>query len=93
MKNLKEDFFFVTNCDVVINEDYKKILKNHIKNKNDMTIVVSRKSIKLSYGVCLLNKKINFQVFKKNQVTNFVQCRTVLNKQKGIQIYQKKSKT
>ena len=72
LKNLKEDFFFVTNCDVVINEDYKKILKNHIKNKNDMTIVVSRKSIKLSYGVCLLNKKNKFSGIQEKPSYKFL---------------------
>ncbi len=65
LKNLKEDFFLVTNCDVIINENYNDIVNYHIKNKNDLTIVASKKSIKFSYGVCLADNKKNFSGFEE----------------------------
>ncbi len=41
----------ITNCDILINADYEKILKNHIGSGNVMTIVSSLKSITIPYGV------------------------------------------
>jgi dTDP-glucose pyrophosphorylase/CBS domain-containing protein len=41
---------FVTNCDIVINEDYNEIFKYHKKSKNDITIVSAIKNIKIPYG-------------------------------------------
>ena len=72
LKDSKEDLFFVSNCDSIINENYNDILNFHTSNKNDITIIVSKKSIKFPYGVCLLNDKKNLQDLKKNQVTIFV---------------------
>ena len=42
LKNFKEEIFLVTNCDVIINENYNNFLKYHIKNKNDLTIIASK---------------------------------------------------
>jgi dTDP-glucose pyrophosphorylase len=42
----------VVNCDILINEDYSKILKFHADNKNDITLVASLKHFKIPYGVC-----------------------------------------
>lgn len=60
LKNVKEDLFFVTNCDVIIDESYREIINFHKKNKNDLTIVAAKKKIKLSYGVCLVDNKNQF---------------------------------
>lgn len=60
LKDKKEDLFFVSNCDVIVNEDYQNILKFHNENKNDFTIVASKQSISFPYGVCLLDNKKRF---------------------------------
>ena len=72
LKNSEENLFFVSNCDVVINENYNNILNFHTKNKNDFTIVASRKSINFPYGVCLLNKKKKFEGFREKPNYNFL---------------------
>ena len=41
----------VTNCDILIQADYGKILDYHKESKNDMTIVSSLKNITIPYGV------------------------------------------
>lgn len=41
----------VTNCDILINEEYDKILSFHKKSGNAMTIVSSLKNTTLPYGV------------------------------------------
>ena len=72
LKNSKEDLFFVSNCDSMISENYNNVINYHIKNKNDITIVVSKKSIKFPYGVCLLNDKKKFKGFKEKPSYNFL---------------------
>ena len=44
--------FFVSNSDIIIEEDYPKILKFHEGNGNDITIVASVKDYIIPYGVC-----------------------------------------
>jgi dTDP-glucose pyrophosphorylase len=42
--------FFVSNCDILIDQDYTEILDYHKKNKNEITIVAAIKNIPLPYG-------------------------------------------
>jgi dTDP-glucose pyrophosphorylase len=44
--------FFVSNSDILIKEDYGKILKFHKDSKNEITIVASVKNYNIPYGVC-----------------------------------------
>jgi len=43
--------FFVTNCDILIEQDYAEILDYHKKNKNAITIVAALKHYPIPYGV------------------------------------------
>lgn len=43
--------FFVTNCDIIIDQDYRDVYDYHIQNKNKITIVSAIKSQKIPYGV------------------------------------------
>lgn len=43
--------FFVSNCDILIDQDYRDVYDYHIKNKNELTIVTAIKSFKIPYGV------------------------------------------
>jgi dTDP-glucose pyrophosphorylase len=72
LKNLKEDFLFVSNCDTVVSENYNDILNFHVNKKNDITIVVSKKTIQLPYGVCLINNKKKFNGFKEKPSYDFL---------------------
>lgn len=42
--------FFVTNCDILINQDYEEILAYHKKNNNLITVVSSVRSYDIPYG-------------------------------------------
>ncbi len=42
--------FFVTNCDIIIEQDYAEILNYHRDNKNEMTVAAALKSFKIPYG-------------------------------------------
>lgn len=65
-----DDSFFVTNCDIIIEEDYADIMSYHKKEKNIITVVSAVKHITIPYGtievsetgnIVKLNEKPNFQ--------------------------------
>lgn len=43
--------FFISNCDILIEEDYAAIYKYHIEYENELTIVASLKSYSIPYGI------------------------------------------
>ena len=43
--------FFVTNCDIIIDQDYNEVLDYHRSNENELTIVVALKHLHLPYGI------------------------------------------
>ena len=43
--------FFVSNCDIIIDQDYRDVYEYHIENNNDLTLVTAVKSIRIPYGV------------------------------------------
>lgn len=45
-----KDTFFVSNCDIIIDDDYSDILRYHKDNKNEITIVAALKNINIPYG-------------------------------------------
>lgn len=45
-----QETFFVSNCDIVINEDYGEILDYHREHKNEITVVAALKHFKVPYG-------------------------------------------
>ncbi len=42
--------FFISNCDILIEQDYSEILDFHKQNKNELTIVAALKHYKIPYG-------------------------------------------
>lgn len=42
--------FFVSNCDILIDQDYSEILDYHRKNNNEVTIVAALKHYSIPYG-------------------------------------------
>ena len=44
--------FFVSNCDIIIKEDYTKVYEFHKKGNYDLTMVVSMQHHTIPYGVC-----------------------------------------
>ncbi|MCK9625396.1 MAG: nucleotidyltransferase family protein [Bacteroidales bacterium] len=43
--------FFVTNCDIIIDQDFRDVYDYHRKNRNDITIVTAIKNYQIPYGV------------------------------------------
>lgn len=50
LKDKITDTFFVSNCDIIIEEDYGEILKYHRDNHNEITVVAAIKNLAIPYG-------------------------------------------
>ena len=43
--------FFVSNCDILIDQDFRDVYDYHVENKNDITIITAVKNFQIPYGV------------------------------------------
>ncbi|EIM77234.1 mannose-1-phosphate guanylyltransferase [Nitritalea halalkaliphila LW7] len=50
LKGKINETFFVSNCDIIIEDDYANILKYHQENKNEITLVAALKHFPIAYG-------------------------------------------
>ena len=57
LKKYIKNYFFVTNCDTIIDYNYSRIIKSHIEKKSIMTMIAAKKNIAINYGVCKLDKQ------------------------------------
>jgi len=53
------DTFFVSNCDILLDVDYEKVLQFHKENKNKITILTSLKDYTIPYGIVELSEDVN----------------------------------
>lgn len=51
LKNKIDTPFFVSNCDIVVDQDLRDVYDYHSENQNDLTIVTAVKSMSIPYGV------------------------------------------
>jgi dTDP-glucose pyrophosphorylase len=49
--------FFVSNCDILVEQDYSEILDYHYSNKNEITIVAALKHYPITYGIVETGEK------------------------------------
>jgi dTDP-glucose pyrophosphorylase len=56
LKNKISTTFFVTNCDILIDQDYSEILDYHRDNKNEITVVAAMKQYTMPYGTLKTGK-------------------------------------
>ena len=50
LKEKIDSTFFVSNCDILIEEDYATILDYHKRNRNELTVVAAVKTFSIPYG-------------------------------------------
>ena len=62
----------VTNCDTLIDVNYKEILDYHKKNKYDLTLVASTKEFIFPYGTCEINKNGNLNRLREKPKFNLL---------------------
>jgi dTDP-glucose pyrophosphorylase len=71
LKGKINDTFILTNCDILIDEDYKKIYDFHIESGNLITMVCSLKNFKIPYGVIELGKDGQIKNIKEKPQLSF----------------------
>ena len=72
IKDIINSTIFLTNCDVLIDYDYSKILEHHRKSNNIATVICVEKNENLSYGVLELDKDGNILEIKEKPNLSFV---------------------
>jgi dTDP-glucose pyrophosphorylase len=50
LRNKINETFFVSNCDIIIEQDYSEILKYHREQQNELTVVAAIKNYSIPYG-------------------------------------------
>lgn len=56
LKDKINSTFFVSNCDILIEEDYSEILDYHRNNSNELTVVAAVKTFSIPYGTITTGK-------------------------------------
>ncbi len=56
MRDKMEGPFFVTNCDIIINTDYRSVMDFHQEHGHVITLVGSTVHYQIPYGTCVLNE-------------------------------------
>lgn len=72
LKGMIHSTFILSNCDILIEEDYEKIYKYHIENKNLITMVCSLKNIKIPYGVIEISENGEIDAMKEKPEFSFL---------------------
>lgn len=63
--------YFVVTCDTLIQADFNKIYKFHMKNNNDITIISAKISNKLPYGVLKDRAKNKLEYFNEKPLVKY----------------------
>ena len=65
--------FFLTNCDTLINQDYRDILDFHLEYKHELTLVSSIKTVSIPYGTLNIgNQGELIKIDEKPDLTYFI---------------------
>lgn len=71
LKGKVDTTFILTNCDILIEADYEKIFKFHLKEKNLITMVCSLKYIKIPYGIIEIDGNGEIESMKEKPELTF----------------------
>lgn len=63
--------FILTNCDILIQEDYGKIYDFHKEERNIITMVCSLKNVKIPYGIVEIGKTGEIEKMKEKPEFSF----------------------
>ena len=65
MKEQLTETFFVTNCDILVEMNYRSAYREHIRQKNVITIIGALKELKIPYGVVHMKNGEFMQIEEK----------------------------
>ena len=70
-EELNETFFF-TNCDILLQSDYEKMLRFHRQNRNLVTMICARKNMTIPYGVVEIGENGKILEFREKPELSFL---------------------
>lgn len=65
LKGIINNTFILTNCDIIVKDDFSKIYTLHKENKNIITMIVAHQNIQVPYGVVEFNDKYEIESMKE----------------------------
>ena len=71
LKGKVNDTFILSNCDIIIEEDFRDIYKHHIKEGNMITMVCSLKNFSIPYGVVEFGEGGSIKAMKEKPSMSF----------------------
>lgn len=71
LKGKIDSTFILSNCDILIEEDYEKIYNYHKKKNNLITMVCSLKNIRIPYGVIEISETGEIESMKEKPELSF----------------------
>lgn len=72
MKGRIDETFILTNCDILIRDDFAKIMDYHKKNSNLITMICSIKNITIPYGIVELGKEGEISSMREKPKLSFL---------------------
>ena len=72
LKNILDDVFFVSNCDIIVKSDYAEILYFHNKGDYLITLVGSMKQHFVPYGICEVEKDGKLESFLEKPTFDYL---------------------
>ncbi len=73
LKDKIDRTFFVSNCDIIIEQDYNEVYEYHKKNRNELTLVAAIKQYNIPYGTLEMGQDGLLKELKeKPELTFFV---------------------
>lgn len=72
LKGKINNTFILSNCDILIEEDYEKIYEHHKKEENIITMICSLKNIKIPYGVVEIGEYGEISSMKEKPEISFL---------------------
>lgn len=75
LKDKINETFFVSNCDIMIEQDYSEVYKFHKENKNELTIIGALKHYSIPYGTLEVeNGGLLIELKEKPDMTYMINC-------------------
>lgn len=71
LKDCISDIFVLTNCDILILDDVRKIVKHHKKEMNQVTMVCSLKNFTIPYGIVNFSEGGEISSFEEKPQLSF----------------------
>ena len=72
LKGKIDSTFILSNCDILIQDDFEKMISSHRKHKNMITMVSSLKSYPIPYGVVHLGEDGNLENIEEKPQMSFL---------------------